>query len=152
MWLDRLNGEQIGMSIFSEEELVQLSTEIDEQLHLLKQNSEAMVKSPNPEELEILLAKQMEAITQSTQEPPKTLLKKLHLAVKDDLCVEGGVLYGQWKKWGDLNNKDVLDKFGVVLTAFGLSGNNLAVVTVATAVITLHLGAKVFCEDFGQEP
>jgi hypothetical protein len=152
MWLDRLNGEKIGMSIFSEEELAQLSTEIDEQLQLLKQNSEAVVKSPNLEEIETRLAKQMEVIAQSTQEPPKTLLKKLHLAVKDDLCVEGGVLYGQWKKWGDLNDKDVLEKFGVVLTAFGLSGNNLAVVTVATAVIALHLGAKVFCEEFGQKP
>jgi hypothetical protein len=139
------------MSIFSEAELVELSTEIDEQLHELKHNSDAVVKLSEPEELEIRLAKQMEAITQSTQEPPKTLLKKLHLAVKDDLCVEGGVLYGQWKKWGDLNNKDVLDKFGIVLTAFGLSGNNLAVVVVATAVIALHLGAKVFCEEFGQE-
>jgi hypothetical protein len=152
MWLDRLNVEKIGMSIFSEAELVQLSTEIDEQLHELKQNSDAVVKSPNVEEMETRLARQMEAIAQSTQEPPKTLLKKLHLAVKDDLCVEGGVLYGQWKKWGDLNNKDVLDKFGIVLTAFGLSGNNLAVVAVATAVIALHLGAKVFCEEFGQEP
>jgi hypothetical protein len=140
------------MSIFSEAELVQLSMEIDEQLHELKQNSDAVVKSSEPEELEIRLAKQMEAIAQSTQKPPKTLLKKLHLAVKDDLCVEGGVLYGQWKKWGNLNNKDVLDKFGIVLTAFGLSGNKLAVVTVATVVIALHLGAKVFCEEFGQEP
>jgi hypothetical protein len=140
------------MSIFTEAELVQLSTQIDEQLYALRQNSEAVLKSSEPEELEIRLAKQMEAIAQSTQEPPKTLLKKLHLAVKDDLCVEGGVLYGQWKKWGDLNDKDVLEKFGVVLTAFGLSGNNLAVVAVATTVIALHLGAKVFCEEFGQEP
>jgi dsDNA-binding SOS-regulon protein len=50
------------MSIFSEAELVQLSMEIDEQLHELKQNSDAVVKSSEPEELEIRLAKQMEVI------------------------------------------------------------------------------------------
>jgi translation elongation factor EF-Tu-like GTPase len=140
------------MSTFSETELAQLLTEVDQQLHEIKQISDSVVKSSESEDLEIRLAKQMKAIAQSTQEPSKTFLQKLHLAVKDDLCVEGGVLYGQWKKWGDLNNKDVLDKFGIVLTAFGLSGNKLAVVAVATTVIALHLGAKVFCEEFGHEP
>jgi hypothetical protein len=140
------------MSIFPEAELVQLSTEIDEQLKVLRQSSEALVKSSEQEDLEIRLAKQMEAIAQSTCEQPKPFLQKLHLAVKEDLCVEGGVLYGQWKKWGDLNNQDVLEKFGIALTAFGLSGNQLAVAAVAAAVITLHLGAKVFCEEYGQEP
>lgn len=110
------------------------------------------MKSSEPEDLKIRLAKQMEAIAKSTQEPPQKLLKKLHLAVKHDLCMEGGVLYGQWKKWGDLNNKDVLEKFWIALAAFGLSGKDLAMVTVAAVVIAVHLGAKVFCEEFGQEP
>lgn len=86
------------MSTFSEAELAQLSTEIDQQLHEIKQISDSVVKSSEPEDLKIRLAKQMEAIAKSTQEPPQKLLKKLHLAVKHDLCMEGGVLYGQWKK------------------------------------------------------
>jgi hypothetical protein len=46
----------------------------------------------------------------------------------------------------------VLEKFWIALAAFGLSGKDLAMVTVAAVVIAVHLGANVFCEEFGQEP
>ena len=65
------------MSLFSEAELIQLSAEVDVQLHTLKPSDDAVTKSETPEELESSLAKQMEAIAQSTQTPPKTVLQKI---------------------------------------------------------------------------
>jgi hypothetical protein len=77
-------------------------------------------------------------------------LKKFRRAAKSDLCEEGGLLNSQWKKWGDLNNQDVLDKFGILLVAMGFSGAALEILVVALAVIVIHIGVKAFCEDYSE--
>ena len=57
--------------------------------------------------------------------------------------------YKQWKKWGDLDNKEAMDKFKVVLTGLGLTGNLLSSVLVAVMAIVLHIGVRAFCDDYG---
>ncbi len=61
------------------------------------------------------------------------------------------MLYKQWKRWGDLSNKDVLDKFGTALAGMGISTGLLPTLAVATGVIVLHLTVKTFCEEYSTE-
>ena len=103
-------------------------------------------KSVDPQ---VALVKQNEAIATATKEPAKSFLQKFWKAAKADLCEEDGVLYKQWKKWGDLDNKEAMDKFKVVLTGLGLTGNLLSSVLVAIMVIVLHIGVRAFCDDYG---
>ena len=95
-------------------------------------------------------AKQSQVIAQITKEDPKSFLRRFGRAAKSDLCEEGGVLNTQWKKWADLNNKDVVDKFGLLLVAMGFSGGMLQILVVAVAVVVIHIGVKAFCEDYSQ--
>ena len=74
-------------------------------------------------------------------------MKKFARAAKQDLCVEGGVLYGQWKKYGDLENETMLNTFSVILISMGISNPFLARAVVTVSVIVIHIGIKAFCED-----
>jgi len=133
--------------MFSDEEISQLAAEIDAQLLELRAlSSDALLRS---DDKEVQLVKQNEAIATATKEPAKSFLQKFWKAVKADLCEEEGVLYKQWKKWGDLDNKEAMDKFKVILTGLGLTGNLLSSVLVAIMVIVLHIGVRAFCDDYG---
>ena len=134
-------------SIFTPEQITTLSTEIDNQLRQLKQQPDSGQKG---DKIYVGLVKQTQAIEKVTKEKPESFLKKFGRAAKQDLCEEGGLLNKQWKKWADLNNKDVLDKFGAVLVAMGFAGATLEILAVALAVIVIHIGVKAFCEEYGQ--
>ncbi|KAB8317193.1 hypothetical protein SD81_017810 [Tolypothrix campylonemoides VB511288] len=135
-------------TIFTPEEITTLSSEIDNQLSELRTRSVSDSKEGEPEEANALPVKQSQTIEQITKEKPESFLKKFARAAKSDLCQEGGVLNTQWKKWADLNNKDVIDKFGIALVALGFSGNMLQILVVAVAVIVIHIGVKAFCENY----
>ena len=90
--------------------------------------------------------KQRRAIEDTTRQDAPSFMKRFLQAARKDLCEEGGVLYQQWKKWGDLSNEKVLHSFGAILVAMGFTGNAVQVLAVALAVIVLHLGAKTICE------
>lgn len=137
-------------NIFTTEEITSLSAEIDNQLSELRSGSDSGMKNLESETPDSLPVKQSQAIEEITKEKPKSFLKKFGLSAKSDLCEEGGLLNGQWKKWGDLNNQDVLDKFGILLVAMGFSGAALEILVVALAVIVIHIGVKAFCEDYSQ--
>jgi len=133
--------------MFSDEEISQLAAEIDAQLSELRSPDAATyTKSVDPQ---VALVKQNEAIALATKEPAKSFLQKFWKAAKADLCEDEGVLYKQWKKWGDLDNKEAMDKFKVVLTGLGLTGNLLTSALVAVMVIVLHIGVKAFCDEYG---
>ena len=133
--------------MLSDQEIFQLATEIDAQLlELRSPSSEALLKSGGKE---AQLVKQNQAIATATKEPAKSFLQKFWKAAKADLCEEDGVLYKQWKKWGDLDNKETISTFKGVLTGLGLSGNVLPTVIVAVMVIVLHIGVKAFCDEYG---
>ena len=136
---------------FDETELDRLSAEVDAQLQELQAApAGAMFKSISGEE-KALPAKQFAAIEQATGEPPEGFLRKFSRSARKDLCEEGGLLYGQWQQWADLRNEDTLKTFKAVLVSMGVTGEVLPLVLVAATVITLHLGAKTICEEYGQE-
>ena len=133
--------------MFSDEEISQLAAEIDAQLLELRSLSgDAPLKSGDRE---AQLVKQNQAIATATKEPAKSFLQKFWKAAKADLCEEDGVLYKQWKKWGDLDNKETISTFKGILAGLGLSGNVLPTAIVAVTVIVLHIGVKAFCDEYG---
>ncbi len=133
--------------MFTEQQMTQMSQEIDRQLNELSNDPDAEVKGGTRGSKKKLPKKQADIIEQAAKEPPKTFIQKFRIAAKQDLCEEGGVLFRQWKKWGDLSNKDVLKQFGVILVAMGFSGNALQILAVSLAVVVLHLGVKAFCME-----
>jgi len=134
--------------MFSDEEISQLAAEIDAQLLELRSLSgDASLKSGDQE---AQLVKQNQAIERATGESADTFLKKFWRASKRDLCEEGGLLNSQWKKWGDLDNKDLLTVVGSVFKFFGLEASVAVAVALPVAVIILHLGARTFCEEYGE--
>ena len=147
------------MSHFSETELQILAAEIDSQLMELAKhpngsvgiaNLRALQQSPGQASLPDKQKQQLEqAIEQDlgTKEPADTFLKKFAHAAKQDLCLEGGLLYEQWKKYGDLENKDMLNTSSGILIGMGVSNAFLATFVVAVSVIVIHIGIKAFCAD-----
>jgi hypothetical protein len=131
---------------FTNEQIAALSAEIDEQLRELSAAyTSGTLRSGEGEAG--LPEKQCKAIEQASGEKAKTFLQKFRKAARQDLCQEGGVLYAQWKKWGDLSNEKVLKSFGAALVALGLSGTALQIAAVALGVIVLHIGVKAFCME-----
>ncbi len=139
-------------SIFTPEEITALSAEIDRQLTELRYAPDSEQKQGEDKiSDEKLLVKQTAAITNLTQENSKSFLQKFGRAAKSDLCQEGGMLNKQWKKWGDLDNKDAVERLGAVLVTMGFSGDVLSPLVVAVTVIIIHIGLKAFCEDYSSE-
>jgi hypothetical protein len=75
------------MNHFTDAELQTLSAEIDSQL--IEGHT---VPAKQKQQLEQVIEKDL-----GTKEPADSFMKKFARAAKQDLCVEGGVLYGQWK-------------------------------------------------------
>ena len=135
--------------IFSAAQIEELSAEIDRQLQELRRSGMTTYKSGDELEPDGTLSKQKEEIERLTQEPMPKFLVRFGRAAKNDICDKDGMLHKQWEKWGDLNNKDALERLGAVLGAMGFSGNVLPSLTVAAIVIVVHIGLKAFCEDYG---
>lgn len=134
-------------NIFSDEELQRLSDEIDQQLsELQKQPVDSTYKGDRTTR-KTIPSKQKEDLEQITNEKTDSFLKKFAQVAKKDLCEKDGVLFQQWKKYGDLNNKDMLKTFGGALVAMGITATLLQTAVVAVSVIILHLGIKTICEE-----
>ncbi|MDP8963006.1 MAG: hypothetical protein M3O33_03280 [Cyanobacteriota bacterium] len=136
-------------TVFTPEEINALSANIDSQLQELRIDS-ASGTIKGDRQSDSLPTKQSQAIEEITKEKSKSFLKKFGRAAKTDLCEEGGLLNSQWKKWADLDNKDVIDKFVLILAPMGFSGAALEMLVVAVAVIVIHIGVKAFCEDYSE--
>ena len=142
-------------SPFSSEELNRLSAEVDQQLQILESSSSERgleTKSFQDSPDQKLPQAQRNAIAQATGEEPEKILKKFVRVARKDLCEADGMLYQQWQKWGDLQNKETLDKLGAAGVALGLSGEILPVVAAAITVIIIHLGVRTICEEYASEP
>jgi len=136
---------------FSPEEIDTLSAQIDAQLAKLYDHYDpdnARGEGDDPLER---LTEQRQAIEQNTGESANTFFKRFVQEAKKDLCTEEGMLYKQWKKWGDLDNAEVIKSFKSVLVALGVTGAVLQTVLVASAVIVIHLGIKTVCEQYNKE-
>jgi hypothetical protein len=133
--------------IFNDQDLQRLSDDIDNQLsELQKQPVDSIYKNDRTTR-KTIPPKQKQLLEQATGENADSFLKKFAQVAKKDLCEKDGVLFQQWKKYGDLNNKDMLKTFGGVLVAMGITSTLLQTAVVAVSVITLHLGIKTICEE-----
>lgn len=145
------------MNIFSPEELLALSTQIEQQRRELESAANDFLEHKSMETLGLIYAyeelpeAQSQVIAEVTNEEPKIFLKRFAKAARNDLCDSNGLLNQQWKKWRDLTNKDVLEKFGNVLIAMGFASQPLNTLVVAVAVIVLQVGVTNFCKKFGNE-
>ncbi|NOR68170.1 MAG: hypothetical protein GQ532_00465 [Methylomarinum sp.] len=134
--------------IFTEQELQNLSSEIDKQLRELESDStsEGITKATKDGK-KVIPSKQKQQLEQATGEEAETYLKKFACAAKKDLCIEGGLLHDQFEEMGNMSKKSMLLIFGSVLTGIGLPAAALQTTAVAVSVIVLYIGIKAFCED-----
>lgn len=133
---------------FTEQELQNLSAEIDSQLRELETepSSEGDTRHIGSTK-KYIPAKQRQQLEQVTGESAETTLQKIGRLVKDDLCKEGGLLYKKWQQLGDLDNETLLLTFGGVLSGMGLTAVALQIAAISLSVIVIHIGIKAFCED-----
>jgi hypothetical protein len=158
-----IEEEKFMSQLFDNELLNQLVLEVDRQLREVqmmpqdgtthgargdRQGAELLQQEPLQE---AGLAKQVEAIATYTQEPADGFLRKFMRTARRDLCEEEGMLYRQWKEWGDLENKEALKTIGALLAGMGLTGNVLPPVAVAVTVVVIHLTVRTVCEEYGEK-
>jgi hypothetical protein len=129
-------------------EIDALSVQIDQQINALgRAPADAVSRGEGGHTPQTLPDLQRRAIEIATGEPAERFWTRFKHAAHKDLCHPDGLLYQQWHKWGDLQNKDVIRSFTSLLAGMGLSGQVLPVVIVATAVIVLHLGVNAICDE-----
>ena len=132
---------------FSDEQIQTLSQQIDDQLNELAKTTPRGALGRGANGAIVLPEKQVKVLVEATGEDANSFLRRFRRAARRDLCEEGGVLYAQWKKWGDLSNDKVLKSFGGILAAMGFAGGPLQMTAVALGVIVVHLGVKAICEE-----
>lgn len=138
--------------VFSPEEIDRLSREMDNRLIQLAKGDSATFSKNLFRGLKPLSLPQKEvddvekAVTEAGQDID-SFWKRFQRAAREDICMEGGVLHAQWKKWGDLSNRDVIKQLGTLLVAMGFTGNVLQVLALACGVIVVHIGVKAYCME-----
>ena len=130
----------------------ELSALIDHQLRELSTAPPVAFRGVYIDDKRLTLpVKQLRAIEEATGEAAESFWTRFKRAAWRDLCQEDGLLYQQWQKWRDLNNKDLIKILYGVLAGMGIHGNILYVLVVATAVIIIHLGITAICEEGGDK-
>jgi hypothetical protein len=150
------------MNHFTDAELQTLSAEIDQQIDELKtdsandggiiRNDDGIIRHTGhtPKTIPSKQKQQLEQVIEqdlSTKEDADSFMKRFAHNAKKDLCEEGGKLNALWKRYGDLENEDMVKTFSGILIGMGVSNALLATAVVAVSVIVIHIGIKAFCED-----
>jgi hypothetical protein len=133
------------------DEIHRLSAQIDQELRELAQAPPAVAfRGLGSGETPLSFpTKQLEAIEAATGEAAESFWSRFKGAARKDLCEEGGQLYYQWQKWGDLSNdRLILFTYGVLL-GMGFKGAIVYVLIVAVVVTILSVGLKAFCAQGG---
>jgi hypothetical protein len=98
---------------------------------------------------------QRAVVEEATGEPFETFWQKYRRHLQQDLCLPGGMLHEQWKKFQDVSSKDAVRISYVWLAAMGLPTLSIAPAAIAVTVfalnVALKLGIDVFCEDCVKE-
>ena len=133
------------------DELITSLVEVEQQLKEVRSAGSAVSKDPIVElrALRSQLMLQEEAIEKVAGEPAERFLRKFARAGHRDLCEDDGVLFKQWKKYGDLDNETTLKLVGGILTTMGLTGGMLQAGAIAVTVMVVHLTVKTICEEYG---
>ena len=143
----------------SDAELAILARQVDEQLQALQSAPAAHVqfRSVSPGESAELPAapEQQAAIEKAAGEPFESFWQKYQRQLRRDLCLPGGLLYGQWQKWRDLQSKDSVKVAYGILAGMGIPTASLGPVAVAASVFLLNVavkaGVEVICEGCAEE-
>ena len=147
------------MSLPSDTELDGLVALVDEQLNAL-QSSTGFLGNPTKGVKHKGKAlpsapKQQAVIEKATGEAFPSFWQKYRHHAQRDLCLPGGLLHEQWKKWKDLNSKDAVKTSYVWLAAMGISQASIAPVAVAATVfllnVLINIGIEAMCEDCGDD-
>jgi pyridoxine 5'-phosphate synthase PdxJ len=144
----------------SDSDLAAMANQVDEQLHALKTGRHAT--SPfrgshsGPAELPKAPAQQAE-IEQLTGESIETFWKKYKRSARRDLCMPGGLLHEQWRKWRELQSRDAVKVTLGVLAGMGISTVNITPLAVAATVFVINvvttIGVEAVCEGVsGSDP
>jgi hypothetical protein len=144
----------------SEAELVHLAAEVERQLEVLRSASRPPVtfhRSAGDESPENLppAPDQMEVIERATGESFESFWGKYCRHARRDLCLPGGMLNEQWRKWRDLESKAAVRVSYGWLAAMGVPAGSLAPVAVAASVFLLNVAVKIgidaICEGCAEE-
>lgn len=145
-------------NFFTEAEIEELYQEIEKQLNELQHmnidkysiEGDSMIKGRKgiSKRRRKLPKKQLAEIELITKEDSQIFFRKFARNLWFDLCKEDGQLNKVWRQWGDLNNREAMEKFLAVLTAMGLSGTQIKPVIIAVVVILLNVGVKTICEEY----
>lgn len=106
---------------FTETEVQELSRQIDQRLQELQSQRLAPGSTKSEDSQDKQIPKQeSQAIEKAIAEPAESFLKRFGRAAHKDLCIEGGTLHDQWKRYGDLDNKDLIGTFTPLLIDLGV--------------------------------
>jgi len=141
------------MHALSEEELVSLTAQVDEQLKTLATLRDGFGSVSKTARCKLPTAPVQQAlIEQSTGESFEHFWQKYLRHVRQDLCLPSGLLHDQWAKWQDLNSQDVVKASYLWLGAMGIPQASIAPATIAATVfllnVLLKVGIEAICEDF----
>ena len=144
--------------VLSDADLDILAAQVDDQLKSLRAAPEAdtrrLVLGPGDTALPDAPA-QRELIEAATGEPFETFWQKYRRHLRADLCLPGGLLHEQWKRWRDLESKSAVRVSYVWIAAMGIPIASIAPVAVAASVFLLNVALKVgieaVCEGSAEE-
>jgi hypothetical protein len=132
-------------TIPSDAELSALARQVDDQLQVLRSRSAGPFRGTAPSAPGGLPAapEQQAVIEQAAGEHFESFWEKYKRYARRDLCLPGGLLYEQWRKWRELQSKDAVKMSLAALAGMGVSTANVPVVAVAASVFLLNVVTKI---------
>lgn len=98
---------------------------------------------------------QQALIEKAAGESFESFWEKFQRHARRDLCLPGGNLHAQWKKWRNLRSRDAVKMSLAALGGMGVSTANIPVLAVPATVFLLNavanIGIEALCEGCAQE-
>jgi hypothetical protein len=128
-------------------ELDALALEVDKQLQALRAGPTTAfrgVKGGAAGPASLPAAPDQQALIEKVAGAPfETFWQKYERHARRDLCLPGGLLHEQWRKWRDLQSKDAVKMSLAALAGMGISTANIPAIAVAATVFLLNVVAKI---------
>lgn len=140
----------------SDAQLDALAREVDDQLLTLRDAEPEPDSAKHTRQPRIpAAAKQRSVIEFASGEKFETFWQRYLRHARKDICLPGGLLHDQWKKWKDLESKSAVKVSYGVLAGMGISAASLGPVAVAASVflinVLLNVGIETLCEGCAEE-
>lgn len=140
-------------------ELDVLSAQVDEQLNLLHSaatHDVCRLRSAEGQVQQVPAAPVQQALIEKvTGEPFDTFWQEYRRHLRRDLCLPGGMLHEQWRRYRDVESKSAVRVSYAWLAAMGIPAASLAPAAVAVTVfllnVLLKVGIDTICEGCAEE-